>query len=480
MQALEGMTRRRRRAPAFPAVVVALALIGVGVTAQMPDLRQMAGQPLPSADLPAGTIVVRVVRETIANNIPGVEVELVADGGGAAPRRARTDDSGRATFTDVTRGPRYRVTATVAGERLESRPLDVGPSGGVRVLLAAGLGRGTGPPGQAGDGARPPIGAGDVAPAAPGTITLGGQSRLVVEAGDGIVEVFVLLDLLNTSAAPARLAAPIAFEAPPGAGGLSVLEGSGPLAKAEGNRIIVAGPVPPGTSPVHFAYRLPAETGAVRVRQRLPLAGSQRTVIVRRLDGLEASIEGERNRREVALEGRRYLVLHGGPHGAGDAIEVALEGLPAYARWPRYLALSVCALIVALGVWFALRLPHTSDVEEVQRLTRRRSAAFSKLVELERNLQRGAPETESLRDRREALYAEIEALDAALGDLREAQHDVSLQTQASGDAVARHDRRETALHAPDMSAGRHEQRRRAHTTRAGELGQTANREQRHP
>ena len=52
-----------------------LALAGAPAAAQtMPDPREMSGIPLPSRDLPAGTVAVRVIRGTFANNVSGVPV----------------------------------------------------------------------------------------------------------------------------------------------------------------------------------------------------------------------------------------------------------------------------------------------------------------------------------------------------------------------------------------------------------------------
>ena len=54
----------------------------------MPDPKTIAGIPLPVADVAAGTVVVRVIRGTLANNIPDQQVELT---GAGAPRTVKTD-----------------------------------------------------------------------------------------------------------------------------------------------------------------------------------------------------------------------------------------------------------------------------------------------------------------------------------------------------------------------------------------------------
>ncbi len=69
--------------------------------AQMPDLSQMSGQPLPSGDVPAGTVSVRVIRQTMSNNVTGVEVQLEAP---PQTLKATTDANGRAVFPNVAQG----------------------------------------------------------------------------------------------------------------------------------------------------------------------------------------------------------------------------------------------------------------------------------------------------------------------------------------------------------------------------------------
>ena len=120
--------------------------------AQMPDLSQMSGQPLPSGDVPAGTVSVRVIRQTMSNNVTGVEVQLEAP---PQTLKATTDANGRAVFPNVAQGQTWKAVAIVDGERLESQPFTIPSAGGLRMLLVAGLktaapGGGGAAPGAAG------------------------------------------------------------------------------------------------------------------------------------------------------------------------------------------------------------------------------------------------------------------------------------------------------------------------------------------
>ena len=118
-----------------------LVLSALPASAQMPDPRAMHGQAIPAGELPAGSVTVRVVRESVGNNLPGVPVELH---GAGDVRRATTGADGRAQFASVPPGSRVHADAVVDGERLESSTFEVPGAGGVRTILVAGLGLGAG------------------------------------------------------------------------------------------------------------------------------------------------------------------------------------------------------------------------------------------------------------------------------------------------------------------------------------------------
>ena len=66
--------------------------------AQMPDPRMMSGQIMPAPELAPGTVTVRIIRQSIMNVVPGVEVELH---GAGEVRRATSGPDGRAAFTGI-------------------------------------------------------------------------------------------------------------------------------------------------------------------------------------------------------------------------------------------------------------------------------------------------------------------------------------------------------------------------------------------
>ena len=102
----------------------------------MPDPSLIHGKAIPAPELANGTVTVRVVREAIGNNVTGQEVRLTVAG---SVRTAKTDEQGRAEFSTLTSGAEGRAEATVNGEQLVSDPFMVPATGGLRVILVAGL-----------------------------------------------------------------------------------------------------------------------------------------------------------------------------------------------------------------------------------------------------------------------------------------------------------------------------------------------------
>src|ERR1700730_1576365 len=101
---------------------------------QMPDPKQMSGIPRPVDDLPNGAISVRLIRGALSNNIPNHPLELHV---GSKVLTEKTDESGRAQFSNLTAGAAVKAVAVVDGERLESQEFPAPAKGGIRLLLVA-------------------------------------------------------------------------------------------------------------------------------------------------------------------------------------------------------------------------------------------------------------------------------------------------------------------------------------------------------
>jgi len=178
---------------------------------QMPDPKQMSGMPLPVPDVTVGTVTVRVIRGSLANPLKGQTVEL-----SGASKTATTDEAGRATFTGLTPGTRVKASVVVDGERVESQDFDVPNAGGIRLMLVAT------------DAALEQKAAEDrklaAAPPVDGVVVIGGESRFVVEVADDSLNVFNLLQIVNSAKRPVQIGGPLVFQLPEGAVGAGMME----------------------------------------------------------------------------------------------------------------------------------------------------------------------------------------------------------------------------------------------------------------
>jgi hypothetical protein len=131
-------------------LMLALLLLAAPARAQMGDMRAMVGRPLPSPQLPDGTVHVRVSKQIPINGVPGVEVTaiLVMPGGESRKKVATTDAEGWASFDGLRAGTTFEATATVEGETLKVSKFPLPPKGGTRIMLVAQMG-GAGAGGEA-------------------------------------------------------------------------------------------------------------------------------------------------------------------------------------------------------------------------------------------------------------------------------------------------------------------------------------------
>ena len=327
--------------------LVAVFLLAADASAQtnVPDLRQMSGVPLPTNDLPSGSISVRVVRGSFANNVADTTVSFVVDG---KTTEVRTDAMGRAEIKGLAQGARVRATAVVDGERLETQEVTIGPTG-VRFILSTGAGT-TG-------SAAPASPAAPAGPAVAGAVVLGPESRVIAQFSDDRLFIFYVLSILNSSSSPVDIGGPLTFELPQGALGAATVEDSSPQATVNGPRVVVRGPFQPGTTRVTVRFELPYSGPVARLEQRWPAPLQQLIVFALKtgdLDLRSPQISGQR----VVTEQGQLLVVGSGPGlGAGETLTLDITGLPYHARWPRYVALSAAGVIVIAGLWAGFTVP---------------------------------------------------------------------------------------------------------------------------
>lgn len=373
------------------------------LAAQMPDVRQMSGLPLPVGDVPSGTITVRVVKGALTNVIADTPVQLIGVG---EPITVKTNETGRAQFTGIAPGSRVRAVTEVAGERLESQEFQVPATGGIRLLLVA-----TDP--ELAKKAAEEQNAAQV-PAVAGSVILGDESRIVVEMGDDGLNVFNILQIMNNAKTPVQTA-PIVFDIPDEAQHTSVLQGSSPQAVAAGKRVTVTGPFAPGPTVVQFAYTIPFKRADLTLQQKTPLPLTQVTVLAQKVGEMHLTSPQFAQHRDMQAEGGTYVLGHGPALKAGDTITLNFTGLPHEPTWPRTLALALAALILIGGVWGSVRARRPAiAASRTKQLQSRRDRLFAELTELEQRHRARAVDPESYQGRRRELIAALEQIYAEL------------------------------------------------------------------
>jgi hypothetical protein len=96
-----------------------------------------------------------------------------------------------------------------------------------------------------------------------GPVTIAGESRIVIEPGDGTLAVYYILDIVNASSSPVNPEKPFVFTMPADATNTTVIQGSSPLASNKGREVTVVGPFPPGTTAIQVAAEFPVTSGSV-------------------------------------------------------------------------------------------------------------------------------------------------------------------------------------------------------------------------
>jgi hypothetical protein len=357
----------------------------------MPDPKQMAGIPRPVTDLPTGHVSVRLIRGQLSNNIQGHPVEMLA---GGKTQTVKTDENGRAEFSGVAPGTAARAVATVDGERLESQEFPWPGDGGIRVMLVA----------TPKDGDAPP----PVFQPQPGNVVFGDQTRVIIDHTDDALQVYYLLDIVNSARAPVKPPSAIVVNMPSGALGATVLSGA-PQAVALGDHVSISGPFASGRTEIQIAFRMPVSSGDVTFEQTLPLSVPGLAVLMRKTGDLSMSSPQLPNIQERAIEGETYILAQGPALQSGATLAVTVSGLPHHSPWPRRIALALASMVLGAGFWFAGRRPSpAANAARVKQLIGKRDKIFNELVRLEQQRRAGSIDAAKYTERRPALMAQLE------------------------------------------------------------------------
>ena len=381
-----------------------LTLLAAPAFAQMatPDASAMAGLPLPAADVPDASVTVRVLRERMGNNLSGQAVSLRV---GTESRTATTDAQGRAQFTGLTAGALVQATTTVDGEVLTSQEFPVPAKGGIRVALISGIQK-------VADAEKAAAAAAAKEPARPGVVEFGSESRIIFEFQNDTLTVFYLLEVVNNARTPIEIGGPILLVLPTGASGVSMMAGSSPSASVRGDLLTITGPFAPGKTSAQVGFSLPQAGAASAVQQKWPIALAQLLVAAEKIGPMQMSSAQIPEVREMASDGKVFLMGTGGRLNAGDTLVVNLSGMPAHSEWPRTVALTMAALVFGAGLWLSLS-PAAARASEDAKLETRRERLLGDMVAIERK-RRQKPLSAADEARWQRLTSDLEKVMAAL------------------------------------------------------------------
>ena len=215
-------------------------------------------------------------------------------------------------------------------------------------------------------------------------------------------------------------ATPLAIALPDGAQGTTVLPRSSPRTTVEGLRVSLAGPFPPGMTPLRVAYVLPYSGSSVAVSQALPANLESLFLAVQKGGGMDlASDQISRPRRIRGRYRRRHVHLRrGSPVSAGVPLSFEISGLPYHSAVPGQVTLALAFVILAAGVWAGATPPPAAGggAERRRRLESRREKRFADLVKLEQQHRTGRTGATRYVNRRRELMADLERIYGELDD----------------------------------------------------------------
>jgi hypothetical protein len=387
--------------------LLGVVLTGTAWAQDMPDPSLIHGRAIPAQELAAGTVTVRVVREAIGNNVPGQQVRV---GVGGTTRTATTDAQGRAEFTDLPKGSANAVAeVTVDGEKLVSQPFTVPTSGGLRVILVAGIAK-------AAERKKQEEAAAAAEPPTKGIVVFGGNTRVLMQFNDDGLDVYYILEIVNSARTRVDIGGPLVIDLPPGATGATALEGSSQAATVSPNQITVNGPFASGTTMVQAAFRMPYDSSELTLTQTWPAALSQVIVGVQKVGELRVSSPQLTETSDIRTDNGDLFVLGNGPAlPAGGSVAVTLSGLPFHSGTPRSVALSLAGALFAFGAWLAIRGQSRKE-DTRQTLIARRDTLLAQLAQIESKRRAGTPEADGQARRRTRIISELEQIYGELDD----------------------------------------------------------------
>jgi hypothetical protein len=254
------------------------------------------------------------------------------------------------------------------------------------------------------------------AAAGPGTVGFGPQSRFVFELGDEALNVFMLLDVVNSAKTPVQPPQPLVVELPADTQGAGVMEGSAPNAVVQGKLLMLNGPFAPGSTLIQVGFALPIRGASLTWEQRLPAALGQLSIMAQKVGDMQLRSPQVAEHRDMPVQGEMFIVAKGPAIAAGQPFSLTFTGLPHRATWPRNLALVLAVAILGAGVWASTRATKPAAEEQVRRkrLDSRRERLFVELTAIEQQHRDRTIDPEHYAHKRKELVAALERVYAEL------------------------------------------------------------------
>jgi hypothetical protein len=355
----------------------------------------------PSDAVPAGTIAVTVL-DGAGAPVEGAEVDLgvMAQGGPRDRKVARTGPDGTARFEGLPTGTAqaYRVNVPYQGARYSSSPFQLPPDRGYDVSLV-----------------RLPTMRDE-------RFLLQVLGETIVELREGRAHVVQRSRLMNLGQATyvfppdgLRIPLPRGFMAPQTE---PLMTDQRLVGTDEGWKLL--GSMPPGAVVLAWAYDLPLDGDTLSIRIPQPLRtylyrvitdappGARLTVTSETADAPGATRRSEFVRPQPAESGGRSLLvtqLERTPEDPPlEAVVIDLEGLPTPGPW-RWLAL--LGAIGLAGGGFVLAVARKAPGPDRDALRRRREALLAEIAALDRSLSAGAVGPKYHAQRRGRLLVEL-------------------------------------------------------------------------
>jgi hypothetical protein len=308
----------------------------------MPDPSLISGKALPDGSAPVGTVSVRVIRGGWSNNATNQPVEFTIDGKTSS---IKTDNEGRAVVRGLKAGTKVKAATVLDGKRIESDGVTLAETG-IRFVLV-----GVDPDAAAREAEARKLAAG---PAVKGVVVLAPATQVVVELQDDRLNVFYMIEILNTARTPVDPGGPLVFDLPTGAISPALMDGSSKQATVIGPRLTVTGPFAPGTTALQLGFEMPTSGGSVEIAQRWPAALQQITVVMPKTGVVDLASPQFTGKQNMTNQGQPLIVANGPALPSGGTLRFEVSGLPHAATWPRNLALTLAGLIMTAGIWGAV------------------------------------------------------------------------------------------------------------------------------